>query len=355
MLAALVVGSTAGAVYGHSHRRATPVKLVRAGTSGTVYLVSSTCADSPCVHLSRTSDDGAHFTSVAAPPVGGHGYLGDFSVLAFANVNDGIALEGGSQPETNDTLSDVVYATYDGARTWVRESLGAHVLVVSLSSSATDFYAVVANCTQVDVPCTSFRLAESPVGHGAWTFRALANQEGLATFGASVAAVGTHVWISEDRSSGSPVLATSTDRGARFALRAAPSLGNVVACELFATSTASLWVECPTGLEVDFQHSVDGGATWHGLDVGQTSGTGSYGFDPVAGDTAFVSRGLGGGLFRVTGTDGLVTVSDRTLLVARASLAFTNGRDGLVIGSASESAPSRLEATTDGGRAWHGV
>jgi len=329
-----------------SHTSQVPISLAHAGSTGTVYVLSSSCWPSSCLELARTTDLGAHETTTTPPPVSRRDQL---PRLFFATPNDGFAIV--------DTLTGeltVFYATIDGGETWSRSSVGRGQSIVSFTAMPQSYYAVIATCPPRQ-PCRSYRLARSPVTAVRWTSRGLSNQAGLSQSGAEVAAVGVHVWLSEWTAKDVPLLATSTNRGASFRLEVQPHLGAVTACYLSATSAASLWATCPTGTLVSFLHSTDGGATWQFLPLPLTAGTGGYQFDPVAGDVAYLAHGFNHGVYRMSGVDTVAKVGQLPATQA-AGLVFTNARDGLAIGGVGNSGfRLLLLRTTTGGASWRAV
>jgi hypothetical protein len=348
----LLGGTDAGASAGPSASIDVPQLVTAFDGTSVLYVLSSTCRDRPCLHLSRTDDDGATFTAVTAPPssASGGSATGTIRQLLFPTPLDGIATEG---PATSARAGATFYATTDGAARWTKETFGAGVTVLAAAGSTSGYFVVVARCVPGAERCSDTRLLRSALSPLVWTPTALSNQAGLGLFGAKVTAIGTDVWISEAMSNGAPRLAVSTDDGSSFSSRSPGGLAAVTPCALFAVTQISLWASCVTGLDVSFVHSGNGGANWTPAKVGPVADTGGGGFAPVTPSVAFVAAGgATRDLYRVTGTTGVAAKRDTLPYVSLASLIFTSTTDGLLIGTPVHGTTQRLASTANGGRTW---
>jgi len=79
-------------------------------------------------------------------------------------------------------------------------------------------------------------------------------------------------------------------------------LGSTAGRALTVTSLVTLWAQCPSGMDVQFYYSADGGARWTLIDpVSQISGTGGAYFDPVSNNLGYLGVGLlHDDLYRIT-------------------------------------------------------
>jgi photosystem II stability/assembly factor-like uncharacterized protein len=156
-------------------------------------------------------------------------------------------------------------------------------------------------------------------------------------------------------------LLVSHDGGRSFVRLAAPVLDGP-ACALTASSSAVLWAQCTTGMDVALFRSADGGR--HFAPIAPSfalSGTGNVTFAPLSASTAFLYPG--GSLSSV-----FLTTDGGARFTRLGSLPFDNGgvatfvffgtREALALGEPrplggrEETAPDVLERTADGGRSW---
>lgn len=326
------------------------VSLTRAGTTDVVYAETRSGACTTCLSLTRLTDDGRHETVVAAPR-GGRTPPGEEAIpqLVFANARAGLSFQA-------DVLRTTTLAhTLDGGVSWVDVSPTLHGLsVLAAAATPTTYVLVAAKCAPSGEHCTGARLLTSPVAPLGWSTTPLGDAAGLGSFGASVAAWGANVWIDEATTQGAPRLAVSHDGGRTFTVHAAPALGAVDTCTITATSAASLWAHCPTGMLASYEHSTDGGSAWRSINVGLSSNTSGSGFDPVTGDLAYFATGAPSHrLDRITGPTSRVTDVHHLPIATLSGLTFTDELDGLAAGWAVEgSNVATLARTDDGGRTW---
>jgi hypothetical protein len=221
------------------------------------------CQQLECLHLYRTDVTATKFSVVALPrlSVVAGVLTGDLDRLIFATSDDGYALVGERYPMT-------LYKTIDGARSWRRVTTASGRSILGLSVSASSIYAVTANCSASGNRCGDFQLNRSTLKGETWASTAIPHVPRFkvfdGNFSANVGAFGPDVWISEITPAGSTMF-ESHDQGKTFIPLMDNELASVSGCALTAMSTTSLWASCPTGMEVSFFHSRDGGATWSAI------------------------------------------------------------------------------------------
>jgi hypothetical protein len=178
--------------------------------------------------------------------------------------------------------------------------------------------------------------------------------------GIGVGAYGPNVWVSE-QSRMAALLFTSHDQGRTFTHSSARGLVSINGCDLSATSSSTLWAQCPTGMMVSFLHSRDGGAHWTAVAGREFAGTGGGSFDPVSGTLAYIGYGdvspAGAkNLFRVTNGGRTATAEGRLKCSNLNGLIFTDVSDGLAACVQTATPDSTvLLGTSDGGATWKKV
>lgn len=330
-----------------------PGLLARVPNSNVVYVFGeSSCHGRKCLQLLRTSVDATSFTTVTPPPVhlvtGNHS--GDLRELVFANAREGYAVVGANNTTT-------VYATTNAARTWRRVKVAAKDDVVDLTSSAHELYAVTVRCPTENGNCTDFRLARSSLGARHWTSSALPHGDFTkGGFLGDLAVYGSRVWFTEQFHT--TLLYSSKNEGRTFTRRtlAWPTLASVAGCALSASSPTSLWAQCPTGMQVSYYASSNGGATWTSI-LGnlQKMGTGGVYFDPVSSTLAVLDVGLGSNdLYRIPASARDVTpIGHLGCYSVGPSFVFTDVSHALAIcDPSSTSSTVGLERTDNGGVTW---
>jgi hypothetical protein len=130
-------------------------------TTGFVIGIDSTCAAGSCVALARTSDAGATWVSLPAPPAV---YLNHFGTRATAPAV--------SEVRFADALDGWIYgpsllATHDGGATWQQLDLGGSVVALETSGGFVD--AVVSPCSTQETCSGSLRLEQAPATGGSFT------------------------------------------------------------------------------------------------------------------------------------------------------------------------------------------
>ncbi|HVA70003.1 MAG TPA: hypothetical protein VNF08_01595 [Acidimicrobiales bacterium] len=352
--------SFAGAGNGTSTTRSsvTPLLLARALGTRTIYVVGSLkCAQTSCFRLYRTNVSASYFSRVATPPIARYSRssTGTLDKLVFASPNDGYALVGVSFPMK-------LYATNNGARTWHRVQMALNQSILGLAVTTTSLYTVTAQCTTIDAQCHDYRLNRSALAATHWTSRSvpLSAHLGsalLAGFGfmdPTVGAYGTNVWISEIAPDRAPLF-TSHNYGKTFTKSSSVHLTSVAGCAITAISISSLWAACPTGMQVSFAHSSDGGSKWTSISQHQYFGTAGGYFDPVSANVAYLDYGATAhNLYRLR-NDGKTSTSVGELACDSVTIDFTSLTNGLALCFPNYNNSGLLERTTDGGARWSRV
>lgn len=332
-----------------------PGLLVRVPDSHIVYVLGeSKCPRTDCFLLYRTNNDGSSFAKVWLPPIRNErgSPTGNLSQLVFANASHGYALEGGYNQRT-------LFVTSDGAKTWHKIVVAKGRAIGGVTVTTNHLYAMTMQCPHKSGNCTDFRLARSSLGAKSWASTPIPNNtfsEG--GFIGSVAAFGSDVWFTEALHS--TWLVTSRDGGRSFTKTSVPwpTLVSVAGCGLTATSKETLWAQCPTGMQVSYYVSSDGGSTWTPILASKRiMGTGGIYFDPVSSDLAVLD--VGGPSFDIY----RITNNAHTLVVGRLmspndgpSMVFTSSKNGLSISSPNRnSAQIILRRTNNGGTSWKRV
>jgi hypothetical protein len=334
--------------------------LMLAGVPGTrtVYVVStsnlfessrpSACGFS-CLLLERTTDGGAHFTVLDLPRTRyvGDSLTGTLDQLQFANASDGYAVMGNAAPRS-------LYVTHSGGRSWHLDTIADGTEILRLTTTRSHVVAIVAKC-EGSSPCTDLRLATSPLVSHRWTFTPLAKWP--VGMGAGLGAFASNVWLTQQTHQTVRLL-TSHDLGVTFSRTSAPDLGSVYACFMTATSDASLWAQCPTGMSSSFHYSSDGGVSWNTIPVRQFTNTGGGYFDPVTSTFAFLSVGLADSLgnknlYKITNEGRTMTATGNLPCTEVNGLVFIDARHGFAAcDEHSTSTSTRLLSTSDGGLTW---
>ena len=271
-----------------------PLMLARANSTSTLYVVGSvSCSKLPCLRLYRTHDavesaidPTPTFTPVTMPPVGwmAQRATGSLMGLVFATPLIGYALEGSAQPQ-------VLYATFNGAKTWQKVKIPSGDIIVGLTATGDHLYALFENCKKSNNGCVSFRVEHSTLSAQKWSGVNIPSSALNAGYSAgAIGAFGENVFISE-QTNGAALLFVSHNGGVSFTKSTPSKLMSMQGCALTAVSTKELWAECPTGMLVSFLFSNDSGRTWSSLVHHQFGGT-SGGFFATAGyDFAYLDVG----------------------------------------------------------------
>jgi len=309
-------------------------------------LGSAPCDRRACTSILRTTDGGAHFVSIPAPPApltytNSSDTPGTIDTLRFADPLDGYAVDVG----LGKTGS--AWVTHDGGQHWRAFNIGP---IVSFDISAGEAYAVVSNCAAT--ACSQPMLERAVATSDSWSATPLLDTAGGI---ASVTAHGTDVWVNAD-SSGGPhkLLLHSTDRGATFSTGTSPctpGLGGAIQ----AVSPTVIWAVCPTGMMAGASRSTDGGATFRGLASGEMTNSAQLAAADattaivVTGDNPTMRRTTDGATFQPA-----FTPPDSTGWLY---VGFTTPTIGVALSwDPPSSAPfqsTTLWRTTDAGLTWH--
>jgi hypothetical protein len=211
--------------------------------------------------------------------------------VVFANPRDGYATVGSYFPST-------LYATTNGARTWHKVFSG-HDESYSVTATANEVLVSSVHCIPRTDNCGQYTVRRSSLAATHWvTLPVLwktGNRPDEQLYGPSIAAYGNDIWELETESTqgGDVYLWTSHNLGRTFVRTKEkfPLLVSVSGCSLYPWSSLVLWAECPTGMQVSFSHSSDGGSTWIPVSQSQFMGTGGGAFDPVTGSVAYLDYG----------------------------------------------------------------
>ncbi len=329
----------------------TSIGLIRAGNTDVVYLMAWTGCKAPtCLALYRTNVEGTKLTKVSLPPGAS---VSTFGRVVFATPNDGYATEGGYFPST-------LYATTNGGHTW-RKVMSGHDVTYVVTTTSSEVMVTSVRCTPRTDDCGQYSVRRSSLAATHWvTLPVLwktGNAHGEQLYGPSLAAYGSDVWELETESTngGGASLWTSHNFGRTFtrARETFPQLVSVTGCSLDPMSSSSLWAQCPTGMQVSFWHSSDGGVRWSPISQSQYFGTGGGAFDPVTSTVAYLDYG------GVVKADNFVRLSDggrvaRTVGELRctdASIVFTSVARGLMSCGENYTTAS-LRVTSNGGATW---
>ena len=337
----------------------TPLKITQVTLSSSIYVLATTgCSRFSCLRFLRTNVNLSKFESVTPPPVREIGGLFNFDLdsLQFANVDDGYATVGESNP-----LS--LYVTLNGARSWHQVTIQKGATIFDLTVTSDKVYAITALCSPNGDKCRDYRIARSSLNAKHWSSAVLPGSArfdgtGWGFFG-KPGAYGPDVWLSEQTPQNS-VIFFSQNSGRTFKKIAAPRLGSVAGCSLTAESTKALWAECPTGMQVSFASSSDAGTTWKSFHQQQFFGTGGGDFDPVSSQLAYLWYGGTGPFDRYSGSPLVANSAPvppcSTSGSGFGNLVFSNVNDGVAICTPGGNvASSYLLMTTDGGHSWENV
>jgi hypothetical protein len=336
--------------------RVTPSLLARAGTSNVLYVLGTTgCDTARCARLYRSNLDVTHFKRVSLPPLKTErGGVADSTLekLVFANPRDGFAFVGYGD------FGVSMYATSNGARTW-REVERVKKGQLEMYVSSSQIFVTSVHCVPRTMNCTQFVTQRSNLAARHWVSVPRLWKTGIGSndiyYGPAIASYGNEVWELE---SGPDYWWTSHNDGRTFTKSRLtfPQLVSVSGCSLYPKTPLLLWAECPTGMQVSFWHTSDGGAVWSPVSQSQFSGTGGGAFAPVTQTVAYLDYG------GVQGKGNIVRLSDSgrsaqvigELNCTDATLLFTSIRHGLAVCTDNYTEYS-LRQTNDGGATWNRV
>jgi photosystem II stability/assembly factor-like uncharacterized protein len=351
------LSSGAGATGSTPDNGANPVLLTRAGTSPYVYVLWSTpCGSLACYRLERLSASGRSSALVLAPPISHSREFteGGLEELVFANVHDGYALVSSPKGE-----SSTLYATFDGAHSWHRESFVKGEAPVSITASQDAFYAVAAlPCPKGHTNCETWRISRSAVGSRSWAAVSRSYQFGHDSDYPYIAAFGSRVFLTTQEQSepGQTFFASSDDDGRIFKVATVTNLSSVNQCSLLPTSTVVIWAGCDDGnMQGTVEVSADGGDHWRVLSEGLLGTHFAFGtLDPVSSDLTYLDNGLETHqLWRIGYKSKGSSLTGRLPYPEVAELSFTDADHGFAL-SPTIGPKNRqvLYETSDAGRRW---
>jgi photosystem II stability/assembly factor-like uncharacterized protein len=332
-----------------------PLTLTRAGMSNVIYVVGSTqCSQTLCLRLLRTTDDGTHFTPVSLPPIppNPETSTGMLTNLVFANANVGYALLGGGYGAEGYNQPSVLYATFNGARTWHKETINRGDSIFAFEASAKEIYAVTAHCHATTLPCQDYQLARSTLTAKKWIGRSIPGYSAgleIGLFGA----YGSNVWLDVTQLG---LIDTSHNDAKNFSQESHPHMGSPGTCDLTATSTSTIWAKCPTGMLANFQLSTDGGTQWNVIPTPEYANTGGGNFDPVSNALAYFDQGPGQKntkIYRIVDAGRKLVLAGTVSCRQSLSYVFTSKSNGLALClSGPTLSNGQLLSTSDGGVSW---
>lgn len=357
VMAVAVASVPAGAshVRPRTPRSSEPMLLSRAGTTDVVYVFGeSNCAESRCARLYRSNIGATSFRRVTPPPAKlepGAFLDSTLEKLVFANPEDGFALIA------DGNFGATLYATSNGARSW-RMAASVDKGEMTLFVSSSQVYLSIVDCKPRTMDCTQWVTERSTLAAQRWTTMPQLWRTGRRSdefYGPSLAAAGDTVWELE---TGPQIrLWRSFNDGRTSRARREPALASVAGCTFTTTSGTSMWAECPTGMQVAFLHSTDGGIHWTHVDQTQFMGTGGGAFDPVSSTVAYLDYGQDNGatnLFRLTDGGRHASGVANVTCASVPSMVFANSTQGLMLCNLDYTS-IQLRRTDDGGVSWHSV
>jgi hypothetical protein len=332
-----------------------PLMLVRAGQSDVDFVLwSATCGSATCYRLERFRDGSQVGTFVSAPPITSTSPTSNnLSSLVFANPQDGYAVESAK-------LGSDLFATFDGGASWQPEQIRPHQVIIWMTATSTNVYAVTNECPSANKACDNPQLNRSPAGSSSWSAMALPIDSDHNTQPPDVAAYGSDVWLTGQQQAKpyKSLLAFSDHFGQGLTVTSVPKLNSVNGCEIEAVSIKDLWAQCDEGnMAGVVPYSDDGGLQWFFNERGPL-GQFHFGvFDPVSSALAYFVDPLNkNALYRVTNGAAVIKAvgqSPDPPTPGLLTLAFTNTKQGLALSYPSgDTLKQFLYRTNNGGRDW---
>jgi photosystem II stability/assembly factor-like uncharacterized protein len=318
-------------------------------------LGTAPCHNPVCTSIVRTTDGGAHFVGIPAPPVrvSTDGSTPGIAQLGFADPRDGFAGGNGAPNPTS------LWETRDGGAHW-RSGLPG---VIDFTITAGRIYALTGTCA--NGACSQLRLNESSATRDAWTSTAIPLS---ASSGASsLTASGSSVWVQftpAGRTAAAQTLFVSRDDGRSLVHvpgPCVPGLGGQVE----ASSPSVVWAVCPTGMLSGAWRSTDGGAHWSRIPPSDQGVEMANSARLAAASDSSVVIATGGTSGAVFSRDGGSHFARVPAAPARGAgdigwLGFTDARTGSALvfsggGSEINGVPAmQLWRSSDGGLTWTG-
>jgi len=334
-----------------------PVSFTAISDSEYWLLGEAPCSNPVCTSIVRTTDGGAHFVGIPAPPApldtgSGNGPSDEVNTVRFADALDGYVYDsnGGS----------AFWATHDGGEHWSQPPLLSGQDLLAFGTGGGYAFALVGACASG--ACSNLSLRRSIVGSDAWSPLSVALPAG-ATPGAGLAVHGSNVWLSVSTSAPKQLLLASTSSGSSFATGTSPCLSQLGGA-LQAAGADVLWAVCPTGTLAGLWRSTDAGAQWQSLSTGSPLPNSALVAPASASDAVLAP--VGEGQLSIT-TDGGTTwqpVPNTVTTGFWVWAGFTDSSTGSALSSASSAPPEwpwpngplpeQLWRTSNGGASWSG-
>jgi len=324
--------------------------------SARLYWVFGTLASSSGsqrLTIVRTSDAGASFERVPAPPEPRDGaFQAGLASLQFATPNVGYALEGIGYVQTPELL----YVTHDGGASWKEQPSVGNVVALQISGGRV--FAVFADCFRW-APCTDWRFATQLAGARSWQIKKLSPPP-VAFDSIEMTTAAGGGWLYYPTSRGPGVELTRFSATGKLS-SPHPTSGLALGCTLAATSSRVIWAGCSGYRHAFLARSTDAGA--HFVALHRTLA--SFLLAPMSRTTALL--GGGGGPWVTVTSDGgtkLRRVIDLRRWRGSAWATFTastGSGDGFLVIDHEPSFPGdtgqtiELFTTTDGGLKWTGL
>lgn len=279
-----------------------PVSFTAVSPNEYWLLGDAPCSNAVCTSIVRTTNGGASFVGIPAPPapLGTAGVgpqsgtavatsAGGVNTLRFADPLDGYAYSPGP--------GGAFWDTHDGGGHWAEPSFLPGRVLLGFGTGAGYAFALVGSCA--DGSCSSMVLERSPVSSDSWSPVDLPVPAGAAPL-VAMAVHGPDLWLSVSASQSQPnqLLVVGTGSGGTFATYKSPCYSGLGG-RLYATSAQVVWAVCPTGMLAGLWRSTDGGAQWQQLSsVGELPN--SAVLAPASDTTAVVAPSPEGYLLRTT-------------------------------------------------------
>jgi hypothetical protein len=283
---------------------------------------------------------------------GGPASTSELGSLEFANPRDGFL----TIPNATHTE---LFATTNGARSW------RHVETVKgrmyLTVTSTQVFTSTNYCQRPTEFCYRTVIRRAGLGLKSWTrlpmlWPAYLKSNNDPEYGPSLGVFGPHVFELE------PSIArwwSSANDGRTFDSTSLkwPQLVSVAGCQLTAITSEQLWAECPTGMQVSFWHSSNGGRRWTPISQTQFFGTGGGWFAPISPSEAYLYYGpvqKGRNILRLNDDGAVATPVGSLMCDTQTTPVFSSANDGLV-GCNVNSTSYFLVRTSDGGKRWQRI
>lgn len=329
-----VPGPTAGGAVPAGFR---PYSFAAVSDSEWWVLGDVACSHNPCTSLVLTTNGGATFVGLPAPPASLTDGISDpnsadgVEDIQFANPSDGFA------------YGPTLWATHDGGTDWRQVPTGGQVS--ALATADGDVFAIEGGS-----------LYRSPVASDAWTSLNENDLDGTSLVVSGADVVVETIYPLANR------LLVSHDQGEHFVGYPPPSVG--LSCQFDEPVSEVIWALCVTGTDAAVTRSTDGGVSFGPFLDSQQPFVTFASLGAASSTTAVVGSLAGGGIglyrtsdsgqtFQLTGPQ--LTGNPSWLFIG-----FTDANDGVAIAdqgtnSSGVSIGTTLYRTVDGGSNWYPV